>query len=75
MAMRKRFSNKDAARKAVWDHLQAERVARFPFPPHGRIPNFAGAEQAAKRLFELSSWKNAKRLKINPDAPQRPVRE
>jgi 5-formyltetrahydrofolate cyclo-ligase len=75
ITMKRRFSNKDEARKAVWDRLQAERVARFPFPPHGRIPNFAGAEQAAKRLFELSPWKNAKRLKINPDAPQRPVRE
>jgi hypothetical protein len=26
-------------------------VARFPFPPHGRIPNFAGAELAAARLL------------------------
>ncbi|MDR4494187.1 MAG: 5-formyltetrahydrofolate cyclo-ligase [Nitrospirales bacterium] len=75
ITMRKRFSKKDEARQAVWDRLQNERVARFPFPPHGRIPNFAGAEQAAKRLFELFPWKNAKRLKINPDAPQRPVRE
>jgi 5-formyltetrahydrofolate cyclo-ligase len=73
--MSQKFSSKDAARKAVWDRLQAERLARFPFPPHGRIPNFTGAEEAAKRLFELSPWKNAKRLKINPDAPQRPVRE
>lgn len=73
--MKQRFSNKDETRQVVWDHLQAERVARFPFPPHGRIPNFAGAEQAATRLFELSPWKNAKRLKINPDAPQRPIRE
>lgn len=71
----RRFSNKDAAREAVWDRLQAERLARFPFPPHGRIPNFSGAEQAARRLFELLPWKTAKRLKINPDAPQRPVRE
>ncbi|HEX2056280.1 MAG TPA: 5-formyltetrahydrofolate cyclo-ligase [Nitrospiraceae bacterium] len=72
---RGRVSNKDAARQAVWDRLQAERLARFPFPPHGRIPNFAGAAQAARRLFELAPWKKAKRLKINPDAPQRPVRE
>lgn len=36
-------------------------MARFPFPPHDRIPNLAGAEQAAKRLFDLSPWKNAKR--------------
>ena len=70
-----RFSNKDDARTAVWDRLQVQRLARFPFPPHGRIPNFAGADRAARRLFELAPWKNAKRLKINPDAPQRPVRE
>jgi 5-formyltetrahydrofolate cyclo-ligase len=71
----RRFSSKDDARMAVWDLLQAKRLARFPFPPHGRIPNFAGAAQAAQRLFEHSPWKNAARLKINPDAPQRPVRE
>ncbi|MGE0274702.1 MAG: 5-formyltetrahydrofolate cyclo-ligase [Nitrospiraceae bacterium] len=70
-----RFASKDAARQAVWDSLQRKRLARFPFPPHGRIPNFAGAEEAARRLFELRPWKHAKRLKINPDAPQRPVRE
>ncbi|HEX3522185.1 MAG TPA: hypothetical protein VHT52_08875 [Stellaceae bacterium] len=28
-------------------------VARFPFPPHGRIPNFVGAEQAAARLLDI----------------------
>ncbi|HJT20063.1 MAG TPA: 5-formyltetrahydrofolate cyclo-ligase [Nitrospira sp.] len=71
----KRFATKDAARQAVWDRLQREGLARFPFPPHGRIPNFAGAERAARRLFNLPPWKHAKRLKINPDAPQRPVRE
>jgi 5-formyltetrahydrofolate cyclo-ligase len=27
----------------------AEGVARFPFPPHGRIPNFADAEVTAAR--------------------------
>jgi 5-formyltetrahydrofolate cyclo-ligase len=70
-----RFASKDDARQAVWDSLQRKRLARFPFPPHGRIPNFAGAEEAARRLFELRPWKHAKRLKINPDAPQRPVRE
>ena len=59
-----RFSNKDDARTAVWDRLQVQRLARFPFPPHGRIPNFAGADRAARRLFELAPWKNAKRLKI-----------
>ncbi len=72
--MKRRFDNKDDARRAVWDALVAARVARFPFPPHGRIPNFQGAEEAAKRLFELAPWRDAARIKVNPDAPQRHVR-
>jgi 5-formyltetrahydrofolate cyclo-ligase len=35
-------------------------VARFPFPPHGRIPNFAGAEVAAARLLDIEPWKSAR---------------
>lgn len=67
--------SKEDARQMVWDRLQAEKLARFPFPPHGRIPNFKGAAEAARRLFEVEPWKSATRLKINPDAPQRHVRE
>ena len=73
--MKQQFADKDEARQAVWDRLQAERLARFPFPPHGRIPDFAGARDAAERLFELEPWRSATRIKVNPDAPQRPVRE
>jgi 5-formyltetrahydrofolate cyclo-ligase len=68
------FSGKPNARTAVWDRLEREGVARFPFPPHGRIPNFAGAKEAAERLFEHEILAGAKRIKVNPDAPQRPVR-
>jgi 5-formyltetrahydrofolate cyclo-ligase len=49
-------------------------VARFPFPPHGRIPNFAGTELAAARLLEIEPWKSATAIKVNPDSPQRPLR-
>lgn len=73
--MTQEFDDKDAAREAVWDRLQAAKVARFPFPPHGRIPNFVGAREAARRLFELEPWRSARRLKVNPDSPQRYVRE
>ena len=45
--MTPKFTDKSAARQWVWDRLSNEGVARFPFPPHGRIPNFAGAEVAA----------------------------
>ena len=73
--MTRTFTDKDNARQAVWDRLQAEGLARFPFPPHGRIPNFKGAQEAALRLFRLAPWRTAKRIKVNPDAPQRFVRE
>src|SRR5262249_36133549 len=33
-----------------------------------------GAERAAERLAALPEWKRARRIKCNPDAPQRPVR-
>ena len=68
------YSEKQAARQAVWDALAARRLARFPFPPHGRIPNFQGAAEAARRLFNVAPWRDAKRIKVNPDSPQRYVR-
>ena len=60
-------------RQWVWDRFSAEGVARFPFPPHGRIPNFAGAEVAAARLLDIEPWKSATAIKVNPDLPQRPL--
>ncbi len=54
--------------------MTERRVGRFPFPLHDRIPSFAGAEEAARRLTELPEWKAARRIKCNPDAPQRAVR-
>ena len=72
--MARDFADKSAARQWVWDRLSAEGVARFPFPPHGRIPNFAGAEVAAVRLLDIEPWKSATVIKVNPDSPQRPVR-
>jgi 5-formyltetrahydrofolate cyclo-ligase len=70
-----KFTTKHAARQAVWDQLVADKLARFPFPPHGRIPNFARAKEAAERLFTIPLFQKAKRIKVNPDAPQRYVRE
>jgi 5-formyltetrahydrofolate cyclo-ligase len=64
------FADKNAARQWVWDRLGAEGVARFPFPPHGRIPNFAGAELAAARLLEIKPSKSATAIKVNPDSPE-----
>jgi 5-formyltetrahydrofolate cyclo-ligase len=68
------FRQKAAAREYVWNRLRDEGHARFPFPPHGRIPNFAGAEMAADRLFEIPLYREAGCIKVNPDSPQKPVR-
>ena len=66
--------DKQTAREAVWDAFDAGDQARFPFPPHDRIPNFAGADAACERLTDTPEWADAETLKCNPDAPQLPVR-
>src|SRR5437870_10826915 len=66
--------DKHTLRKRIWKLLERRHVTRFPFPATGRIPNFRGAEAAAARAATLPEWKRARRLKCNPDAPQRPLR-
>lgn len=66
--------NKQELRERIWDKLEESGEARFPYPPHGRIPNFAGADDAADRLAELDVWQDADVIKSNPDSPQLPVR-
>jgi 5-formyltetrahydrofolate cyclo-ligase len=65
---------KDAIREEIWKLLQRRRVARFPGAA-GRIPNFVGAEACARLLAETSFWQKAKVLKVNPDSPQRAIRQ
>jgi 5-formyltetrahydrofolate cyclo-ligase len=57
----------------VWAALSDAGVARFP-GARGRIPNFTGAEAAARLLASTPEWAAAQVLKCNPDAPQLPVR-
>ncbi|MEF8851069.1 MAG: hypothetical protein V5A28_01435 [Haloarculaceae archaeon] len=59
--------DKQALCERVWDDLEESGVARFTFPPHGRIPDFAGADEAADRLRTLETWRDAETLKANPD--------
>ena len=65
---------KDEIRQGVWKLLQEQKVGRFP-GAEGRIPNFIGAEACAKQLAQTPYWKKAKVLKINPDSPQRAIRQ
>lgn len=68
------MKTKEEIRQSVWRLLRSEKAARFP-GAEGRIPNFVGAEACAKLLDEVSTWKNARIVKINPDSPQRAVRQ
>lgn len=67
--------DKQTIRKWVWDQLTDEKQGAFPFPLHGRIPNFKGARDAAIKIRDLVAFRQASVIKINPDSPQKPVRE
>ena len=60
-------------REKIWTKLEHAGAGRFPGVV-GRIPNFAGADEAAQQLRELAVWRRALVVKINPDAPQLPIR-
>ena len=66
---------KEEIRRRIWSRMLAEGVALPPFPIEGRIPNFRGAELAARRLVESEPFQKADVVFCNPDSPQRPVRE
>ncbi len=66
-------TTKAEVREMIWLAMEVRGVARFP-GTKGRIPNFAGAERAALQLQGLPAWRQARVVKINPDAPQLPVR-
>ena len=62
-------------RKRIWDYMEEKDIARQPRPVHHRIPNFVGADEAAARLGDLPEFQAARCVKVNPDTPQRPVRQ
>jgi 5-formyltetrahydrofolate cyclo-ligase len=62
-------------REEIWKKLEAERVARFPLPCFGHVPNFEGSDKAAQNVRLLKEWKEAKVVFVNPDFAQQQVRE
>lgn len=65
--------DKQSLRERAWAAIREADAARFP-GVEGRVPNFVGAEGAARRLAGTEEWKAATILKCNPDSPQLPVR-
>ncbi|WP_102028143.1 5-formyltetrahydrofolate cyclo-ligase [Salirhabdus sp. Marseille-P4669] len=68
------METKEEIRQYVWNYLTENKLGRFPFPLTKRIPNFKGAEKAAHFVTAMPEYKNAKTIKVNPDAPQLPIR-
>jgi 5-formyltetrahydrofolate cyclo-ligase len=68
------MKSKEILRKDIWDLVQRKKVARFP-GAEGRIPNFLGAEACARLISRTRFWTKAKTLKVNPDSPQRAIRQ
>ena len=54
--------DKQAYRERAWDLLTSTGVARFP-GARGRIPNFMGAEAAARALASSPEWQAAGTVK------------
>ncbi len=65
---------KDRIRKYIWDLMEERNIANFPRPVYGRIPNFIGAEKAARRLLNIREFMSANIVKANPDSPQKSAR-
>ncbi len=66
---------KDEIRMKVWNLLLEKDAALPPFPIYGRIPNFKGALEAARRLKYLECYAKAEVVLCSPDSPQRALRE
>jgi 5-formyltetrahydrofolate cyclo-ligase len=66
---------KEELRNKIWGLLEQKKLAIFPLPVFGRIPNFVGSDKAANLVRTLPEWKKAKVIFANPDYAQKKVRE
>ncbi len=62
-----KFKNKRDVRDFVWKRI--ERVAEFPFPVKGRIPNFKGAKKACEKIRRLKNYYDSEVIFCAPDSP------
>ena len=65
---------KSEIRTKVWDYLSDHKLTSFPWPPHKRIPNFKGAEEAGDRAITLEIFGKAQAIKVDPDKPLQEIR-
>lgn len=68
-----KFKTKEEVRVYIWNLLREKEVGLFPL--FGRIPNFLGVEKSIEKILELEEFKEAKKIFISPDTPQRKILE
>src|SRR4051812_43895349 len=68
------MDDKQRYRDRVWSSIDAAPDVRRAPGAVGRIPNFAGAEEAGRRLSDLEEWRRARVVKMNPDSPMLALR-
>ncbi len=64
---------KQKLREFVWSEMKKAGITRKP-GPEDTIPNFIGAEKAARRVTRLMFWHTVRVLTCNADAPQQALR-
>lgn len=67
-------SAKQELRRRIWDNMEKQKIAIFPLPCKGRIPNFRGAKQAAVNLKKLKEYQRSSTIFVSPDSAQFHVR-
>ncbi|MGQ9722499.1 MAG: 5-formyltetrahydrofolate cyclo-ligase [Candidatus Jordarchaeum sp.] len=68
------WKSKMELRDYVWNLIIKKKVAAFPYPPHGRIPNFVGAVEASKQIRKLDEYRKAECIFSPPDGVLIPLR-
>ena len=69
------LKDKNQVRYHIWDLMVKKKVAIFPLPPHGRIPNFKDARIAATHIKRLTQYRNSRCVFTGPDSVLRPLRD
>lgn len=62
-------------RREVWRRLEKLEIATTPRPCYGKIPNFIGSLNAARKITRLPIFREARVVYSTPDLPQKPIRE
>jgi|Deesub1362B_J571_1020462.scaffolds.fasta_scaffold01312_6 5-formyltetrahydrofolate cyclo-ligase len=69
------MESKEKIRNMIWKLMEERKIADFPLPCYGRIPNFVGSFIACERIKKLPEFQTAKCVFCAPDYVLKRVRE